>query len=32
MARQAGPEPSSDTPRRSWSKPRAAAEISNIFG
>jgi hypothetical protein len=22
----------SDTPRRSWSTPRAAAEISNMFG
>jgi hypothetical protein len=27
-----GPEPSSDTPRRSWRKPRASTEISNIFG
>src|SRR6516162_2493237 len=30
-----GTEPSSDTPRRSWSTPRtarAATEISNIFG
>ena len=35
IARRAGPEPSSDTPRRSWSTPRtarAATEISNIFG
>ena len=34
-ARRAGPEPSSDTPRRNWSTPRtarAATEISNIFG
>src|SRR5262249_157767 len=34
-SRRAGPEPSSDTPRRSWSTPRtarAATEISNIFG
>ena len=26
------PEPSWDTRRRSWNTPRAAAEISNIFG
>ena len=34
-ARRAGPEPSSDTPRRNWSTPRTArpaTEISNIFG